>query len=336
MTNPQHEPAPHTPLWFVRRLIEGGVTADEASAVLLLQDMERRGALPFIVPGSNMPAPQPIDYCNNCAWNRRTFPATRVSVTAPLPHAQAVLNSFGQMLDKTAGAAWVRADKNAMKHAIRAAIGAGHERAAEVLQAAQHEVQARALPVFFAATLDAWREKFAAGQPGPGARPWLPVSPDECEALGSADGCTPGGEVPRSPVWRIDTTRGLAERQDGHGTWRPVGPVTVDGAALRAIAAEHVASSPAASISAPEAITTEERHRRPSQAAVNQRIKEAAEREHARDGKLLTWRRAQALGEEIGAAREQSRTAWETLPESLRNTKRGRPSKSQQHGAEKE
>lgn len=245
MTNPQDEPATMTPRQLVQLLITEGLAGDEAGAALILEAAIQHGALQLIVPGPNLPAPLPIDWRNDCAWNRRVIPAARVSLVARVASAQRVIQVCGTILDRGKSEAGISAHPAAMKRAIKAAIGDGHARADEVLQAAQIAVQARTLTVCFAASLCTWRAKFAAWHPGPDARPWLPVRPDECEALGSADGCMPGGEVPRSPVWRIDTARGLAERQDGHGTWRPVGPVLVDGAELRASAAKHVASSAA-------------------------------------------------------------------------------------------
>jgi hypothetical protein len=155
------------------------------------------------------------------------------------------LDRLRQSRDRATSAPGVAAYLHAMQDAIRAAIGADHARAEEVLQAAQRRVAQRELTVWFAPSLDTWREMAAEWWGGATARPWQRVSPEECEGLGSADGCVADGEVPRGPGWRIDTARGLAERRDGHGAWKPVGPVMVDGAALRALADELAASSPA-------------------------------------------------------------------------------------------
>jgi hypothetical protein len=156
---------------------------------------------------------------------------------------QALLDHLRKRRDQAARERGIAAHPHAMLDAIGLAIGAGHERAEEVLRQALHKVETRELPVWFASNLNTWREKFAEWHPGPAARPWLRVSPDECEALGNAEGCAPDGEVPRSPGWRINTVVGLAERQDERGAWRPVGPVVVDGEALRKLAVDHVATA---------------------------------------------------------------------------------------------
>jgi hypothetical protein len=257
MTNRQDEPATITPSGLVQLLIAEGFAGDEAAALLLVQEAEalpeRDKPLRFIVPATGGPpmgfggvGKLPIDYRNDCAWNsvpKRDVPA-RVLVFARPSQVHALLNRLRERRDQAARERGIAARPPAMLDAIGLAIGDGHERAEEVLQQALHKVETRELAVSFASNLDTWRKKFAEWHPGPAARPWLRVSADECEALGNAEGCAPGGEVPRSPVWRINTAAGLAERQDERGAWRPVGPVVVEGEALRKLAVDHVATAP--------------------------------------------------------------------------------------------